>query len=140
MRSTGNRPNTGNTSRAAACLSKHYGLAKVNNFSLRERVIMRSQFTMTPKQVSQLQRTLKRDRSPNRHNSLITKGFNQEDNKAKISNYDRERFAEAKQSTNLRKQFIHHLSQSKTRPLAGPNDTRRIMSVENFISPRARPE
>ena len=97
------RPNTGNTASRTACLSRHYGLAKVNNFSLRERKIMRAQFTMTPKQVSNLQRKLKRERSPNRNTSLITKGFTQEDNKARMSTFERERFADAKQSTLVRK-------------------------------------
>jgi len=47
------RPSTSSSHRGV-CLSKHYGLARVNNYNLRERKIMRAQFTMTPKQVSNL--------------------------------------------------------------------------------------
>ena len=93
---------------ASTCLSSKYELAKVNNYSLKEKAIIRSQFVMTPKQVSSMKRRLRKERSPNRNGSLITKGFTEEDARRRVkSSSIRDRFAHSKQSTLVRKQVIH---------------------------------
>ena len=61
-------------------ISSSYGLAKAgNNYSLAEKKIIQSQFAMTSKQVSEMQRKLRRETSPNRYDKIITKGFTEED-------------------------------------------------------------
>ena len=56
-----------------------------------------------------MQRKLRRDNSPNRNDTLITKGFTHEDLKGtiEVSKIIRDRVADAKQSTLTRKQHIH---------------------------------
>ena len=52
-------------------LSTYYPLSKPNNFTLKERSLMRLKFKMTPKELGVLRKTLKRTDSPNRNNVLM---------------------------------------------------------------------